>query len=142
MKLPKQNITKYLLGGKSQVTLKNVKTGNTVSIRIEAGKKKAKGTFFIKCLSEYGNHAYVGFFKQNEAGETSQLFSSYKTCFSEDSKEWKTCAWLVEKIASESMPDAVEVHHNGSCSRCGRELTDPDSIASGFGPVCRKKLSI
>jgi hypothetical protein len=27
----------------------------------------------------------------------------------------------------------------GSCSCCGRELTDPESVASGIGPICAKK---
>jgi hypothetical protein len=26
----------------------------------------------------------------------------------------------------------------GSCDRCGRKLTDPDSVALGRGPECRK----
>lgn len=28
----------------------------------------------------------------------------------------------------------------GSCSCCGRELTDPDSVAQGIGPVCATKF--
>lgn len=28
----------------------------------------------------------------------------------------------------------------GSCSCCGRELTDPDSIAAGIGPICATKF--
>jgi len=27
----------------------------------------------------------------------------------------------------------------GSCSCCGRELTDPESVASGIGPICARK---
>jgi hypothetical protein len=27
----------------------------------------------------------------------------------------------------------------GNCSCCGRELTDPASIAAGIGPVCAEK---
>jgi hypothetical protein len=26
----------------------------------------------------------------------------------------------------------------GECVRCGRTLTDPNSVAAGIGPVCRK----
>jgi len=28
------------------------------------------------------------------------------------------------------------VFHEGACGRCGRTLTVPESIASGFGPEC------
>lgn len=29
-----------------------------------------------------------------------------------------------------------DVHHEGRCGRCGRKLTVPESIRSGFGPEC------
>lgn len=28
----------------------------------------------------------------------------------------------------------------GRCARCGRELTNPDSVAAGIGPVCATKV--
>jgi len=30
----------------------------------------------------------------------------------------------------------------GACSCCGRDLTNPDSIAAGIGPVCREKYGL
>jgi len=33
-----------------------------------------------------------------------------------------------------------ELHHEGACGRCGRPLTRPDSIRSGFGPECIAKI--
>lgn len=30
----------------------------------------------------------------------------------------------------------------GACRRCGRPLTDPDSIAAGIGPQCVKKVEV
>ena len=30
----------------------------------------------------------------------------------------------------------VEIWHEGTCARCGRKLTDDDSISRGFGPTC------
>jgi hypothetical protein len=30
------------------------------------------------------------------------------------------------------------VWHEGSCARCGKKLTVPESIESGFGPECVK----
>jgi hypothetical protein len=30
----------------------------------------------------------------------------------------------------------LEFWHEGRCGRCGRRLTVPDSIASGYGPEC------
>ncbi len=46
----------------------------------------------------------------------------------------------VVKVAND--PKAAAVAHGlktGNCSCCGRELTDPDSIAAGIGPICATK---
>lgn len=37
---------------------------------------------------------------------------------------------------SERAFSLVEVWHSGNCSRCGRLLTTPESIALGLGPTC------
>ena len=34
---------------------------------------------------------------------------------------------------------AAEFWHAGTCARCGRDLTDPESIARGLGPVCAER---
>lgn len=38
--------------------------------------------------------------------------------------------------ALDLLPAQVDVHHEGRCGRCGRTLTVPQSIESGFGPEC------
>jgi hypothetical protein len=37
---------------------------------------------------------------------------------------------------SPGLPASLEVWHEGRCSRCGRKLTVPESIARGLGPEC------
>ena len=34
----------------------------------------------------------------------------------------------------------IDIYHEGLCGRCGRALTLPKSIISGFGPVCLKHM--
>jgi len=34
-----------------------------------------------------------------------------------------------------------KVHHEGRCGRCARLLTVPESVESGIGPECTKKMS-
>ena len=46
-------------------------------------------------------------------------------------------AWLWRRITSNTaLPPKAEVWHEGSCGRCGRKLTVPESIENGLGPVC------
>jgi hypothetical protein len=51
-------------------------------------------------------------------------------------------SWLLrqcEKGNFNLISEQAEVCHTGSCLRCGKELTDIESIESGLGPVCRSK---
>jgi hypothetical protein len=41
----------------------------------------------------------------------------------------------------DSLPEMLEVWHEGRCARCGRKLTVPESISSGFGPECIKRAA-
>jgi hypothetical protein len=47
--------------------------------------------------------------------------------------------WFLEHLRDSLTVDwfqRIEFWHAGVCSRCGRELTDPESIARGLGPIC------
>lgn len=45
------------------------------------------------------------------------------------------------KVIAENPAEAASRYgiRTGTCSCCGRELTDPDSIAAGIGPICAEK---
>lgn len=40
----------------------------------------------------------------------------------------------------DNIPDTMMVFHEGKCARCGRKLTTPESITTGFGPECRRYI--
>jgi hypothetical protein len=48
----------------------------------------------------------------------------------------KAFAWTYRNLVRGIMPNGLEVWHSGKCGRCGRKLTVPESVASGFGPEC------
>lgn len=39
-----------------------------------------------------------------------------------------------------NLPAGYEIRHSGKCGRCGRTLTNPDSLDSGIGPECIKAV--
>ena len=52
--------------------------------------------------------------------------------------EWAADA--LSRIARDPSTAAVEYgRETGRCSCCGRELTNPDSIALGIGPICKDR---
>ena len=49
-------------------------------------------------------------------------------------------AWLLknaEKGRSAAIAAQADIYHIGKCLKCGKELTDANSIEIGLGPVCR-----
>lgn len=52
----------------------------------------------------------------------------------------KALLWLIAH--ANSLPSVVHIVHHGKCSRCGRKLTDAESLVCGLGPECRKKVNI
>lgn len=55
----------------------------------------------------------------------------------------KGFAWFFQALATGRDLDGVaEVRHAGKCGRCGRKLTVPESIDTGFGPSCAGEIGI
>lgn len=61
--------------------------------------------------------------------------------FPPESKPFKVFKWAVGLLeAKKPLPPGYEVRHAGRCGKCGRLLTVPESIESGLGPECSKKI--
>lgn len=43
-------------------------------------------------------------------------------------------------LSTGKLPKGIAIHHEGACGRCGRRLTVPESIKTGFGPECINKV--
>jgi hypothetical protein len=68
-----------------------------------------------------------------------------KSKYDDDSQPVKIIRRVLARIWQDDLA-AVEatgwkVHHEGRCGRCGRTLTVPESIESGIGPECAKKMA-
>ena len=130
---------KFMLGGNATVTLRSQKSGTRFTFKIRANDDAT--AFFVGLLNgpdNESNYAYVG----RIAGE--RFWQGRKVskpgdvgC---DAPSSKAFAWAWRAIAQGVMPDQLEIWHEGQCGRCGRKLTVPKSIASGFGPECITKI--
>ena len=50
---------------------------------------------------------------------------------------------VILEAAADPLTAAVRYgRETGACSCCGRDLTNPDSIAAGIGPICREKYGL
>jgi len=57
-----------------------------------------------------------------------------------DTPTAKVMTWILSRVEAEmfeTLDEQIEFLHIGNCLKCGRELTDAQSIKIGLGPVCR-----
>ena len=130
-----QRIREYLFGGKGIVTLLSP-SGKWRTYRFElphmAGRFPA-GTLFAYVKMKHDNWRYVGMVKGSD------FRSTRGTTFRYNSPEYKGAEYIV-KMMYYDINTPMKLFHEGICGVCGRPLTRPQSIESGIGPICRKKL--
>lgn len=127
-------IKDFLLGGKAEFTL------------VQEGEKEVSMKYRL-----VGNDNKSCFFVYSEGNATAKLlyqgyitvrkmeFHRAKNIADSDynEKAIKALNWLFAHC--NNLPSVVHVIHHGKCARCGRKLTDLESIQTGLGPICRSK---
>ena len=60
-----------------------------------------------------------------------------KSKFNKDSTPYKVFCYAQSVLANKNtLPEGYSILPSGTCFKCGRELTTPESIRTGYGPVC------
>lgn len=139
----------FMLAGVATVTLVSRVTGVRFTYKIAAPSTdtaaggrtvdREAGVRFVKVLTGSDNendYEFLGTIFVNDGA----FRRGKKSRIGGDAPSAVAFAWAWERLDVGVMPAALEVWHEGQCGRCGRKLTDPTSIASGFGPECRGKL--
>lgn len=125
----------YVLAGKAKFTVKSLVTGDHYTFRME--KADDKDLWFVSLLTLGDTFTYMGVVDGNPLGFRLTRKSQYR----EDSTPVRVFAWSFGNVVlRRKFPDNLEVRHEGSCGKCGRPLTRPDSIDRGIGPECAKRL--
>ena len=132
---------KFLLAGNARVTLKSTVTGRHISYRVQCPKddegKLDTSIHFVKVLTGPDNESdyqYIGYVRDEKF-----FHGGAKSFASKDSFSVIAFGWALKHLGDLVMPEGLEVLHEGSCGRCGRTLTVPESIQTGLGPVCAAK---
>lgn len=148
-----QAIEPYVLGGHATVTVVSKATGGRFTYKVEqkrVGPRKAgetdeqyaarkqrayEGPRFVKTLTGPDNehsYTYIGHITEGREFRLDRRSKLSETAPSVSAWRW---FWTALRSQSDKI-EQCEVWHDGRCSRCGRKLTVPESVASGLGPVC------
>ena len=118
----KDNRLDFALAGAAIFTLKSLKTGAHYTYSIKKGKVR-----YFASVRHGDNWIGIGSFRID--------CPDLKT-YPHDSPSLKGLKWFFNNPDS----DQVEFYHMGKCAACGRALTNPESIETGFGPVCAGRI--
>jgi hypothetical protein len=132
-----EDIKRALMGGKSTLTLVSKSTGTRYTFRFNRPPgDDPQRVVWVKALVGADNetsYKYLGAYWPKD--------QAFRPKGAEPSS--RAVAWMLAILRDkpDSLLSQAEVWHEGTCARCGRKLTVPESIASGFGPECRSKSS-
>lgn len=145
----------YALAGKAFFTVRSGATGTRFTYQVKAPEhgteaeraaRRSKPIWFVKVLIDSDNsndlhsYKYIGLIR-----DSLEFHWGEKSKIGRDAPSVQAFYWFWN--AAVRPEDALrfeklEVWHEGRCGMCGRRLTVPESIASGYGPDCveRRRL--
>lgn len=132
---------KFILAGNAIVTLHSEKTGAhfTYRVRRPKGFSPVAPVWFVQVLTGPSNeddYEYLGVIRP--AANLTDLSYSYgvRSRIRADAPSAVAISWALRRLLTKQPLPSCQILHEGRCGRCGRRLTVPESIQSGFGPEC------
>ena len=135
----------FITAGHAIFTL--VGTGSRFTYKVnrkdpEPGSRYTQPTYFVALLTGSNNetdYSYLGLLDPT----TGQVRLTKGSRMTPDAPAVKAITWALPLIfAGKKMPPSFAIMHEGRCGRCGRTLTVPESIITGFGPDCAEKMGL
>ena len=132
----------FVLAGNAIFTVANAK-GERYTFKVvhkeSTGRfPEAWMAFLLTGPDNTKNYTYMGMVNPN----TGAVFHTKASAKFANSLPLKVANWSLNSIVwgGKTLPAGYTAEHAGRCGRCGRMLTVPESIQSGIGPECAKKL--
>jgi hypothetical protein len=126
-------VRQFCFGGHAHFTLESKVSGQHYTFEISRKEYGQKEYWFAAVMTNGDQYTYIG---QVVANFNIKLTA--KSRLTADAPAVKALCWFLRALAAGQVPDTVVVYHSGRCGCCGRELTSPESIRCGIGPVCRE----
>lgn len=133
---------RFMLAGHAHVTFQSERTGTRFTFQIQVakarGSEERRGpSHFVSVLTGPDHYDYLGCIYEGRAyshGRKSRLDPSAPSAVA--------FAWVWRTLTGGKMHPELAVYHEGRCGACGRRLTTPESIQTGLGPVCAKRIGL
>jgi len=120
-------------------TVKSKKTGKDYTFKVSQVPFNGHNYIHIKTEREYLNFNYTGYFRDGNIVRKNKETNKTEVV---NTPAAEAAAWLLRQLKEKkfgNLSASVEIYHLGKCLKCGKTLTDSESIEIGFGPICRHK---
>lgn len=139
------SLVKFISAGNAILTVKSRKSDERLTFKFSrpkddnvsfSGRPKP---IFVALLSGPNNdsdYQFLGTIFPEASNFTYKVSAKSRVSYTAPSQEF--VRWFVKQLnmSPENIFARAEIWHEGRCGRCGRRLTVPESVASGFGPEC------
>ena len=132
----------FLFAGRAVFTItKPDRTHQTYQITHKDAENGFPEAWFLKVV-EGGQRTYIGKISRRD-GKVKMTKASAERFSTTDSAIVTTAELIVGVIIkNHDLPEGYGLRHEGRCGRCYLPLTTPESIDTGIGPECAKKMGI
>jgi hypothetical protein len=142
----KDKVKEFVLGGKAHFTAHNLTTDNQRKYLVQA-EYLLYGRVVKQRPPEDRPYTIVHYVvynadqrKMRYIGRIDGPTLVYNPDYKYHRQEAAEFAWLYKLISTNNLPTNLLILHHGSCSVCGRPLTDAESLETGIGPICLKRI--
>lgn len=114
-------------------TLVSNESGKDYTYKISRSEWKGKFYTHIKVETQYLDFKYLGSYFMGKITRKREVVKTPSAI---------AINWVLNKVVQEKfelLEKSVTLLHLGKCVRCGKTLTDAESIRHGLGAVCRGK---
>lgn len=115
-------------------TVVSKKTGKDYTFKVANKSWNGKTYTHVSVETQYLDWSYLGTFFNGKIFNKRQVVSTPSAI---------AIGWLLTNVQQGNfikLDESVEILHLGNCIRCGRTLTDAESIKRGLGSECAKNL--
>lgn len=135
----------FILAGKAVFTISGKSSRFTYRISRkdpDPGSRYTEPTYFVGLLAGPDNQSdyrYLGILDP----VTGHVRLTKNSKAGLDAPSYRAINWALPLLfAGATMPPSFAIRHEWKCGRCGRALTVPESIDTGFGPECADLLGL
>jgi hypothetical protein len=144
-KLSPDKTLQFILAGHSIFTIRKIETGGRFTYRVTVPEDQkvspelaTPSIYFVSVLTGSDNtsdYSYIGYIRngkftygnKSRVGIQAPSVRVFDVVFN-------------QLLMNSVLLTKIEIWHEGRCGRCGRTLTVPESIESGYGSECIKYL--